>query len=171
VISRRFSALCFLLLILPLLAGSLPALAASPPLAGEVTWIYDGDTLEIAGVGKVRLLGIDTPEHEDSPRDRYYERWKIPPSRLRAIAAEGRRFLIREVKGKQVTLTLDQVPRDKYGRLLVYLRLPDGRLLNQALLEQGYASVFRKFDFSRKNNFLLSERQARKAGVGLWRQP
>ncbi len=170
-ISRRLSALSLLLLVLPLLAGSLPALAISPPLAGEVTWIYDGDTLEIEGAGKVRLLGIDAPEHENSPRDRYYQRWKIPPTRLRAIAAEARRFLIQEVKGKRVTLTFDQVPRDKYDRLLVYLQLPDGRLLNQVLLERGYASVFRKFDFTRQNDFLRSEERARKAGIGLWRQP
>ncbi|AMV73466.1 thermonuclease family protein [Desulfuromonas carbonis] len=170
-ISRRLAVFCLFLLVLAFLAGSLPARAGTLPLAGKVTWIYDGDTLKIQKVGKVRLLGIDAPEHEDSLRDRYYQRWKIPPSRLRAIAAEARQFLLREVKGKQVTLTFDQVSRDKYDRLLVYLELPDGRLLNQVLLERGYASVFRKFDFSRKNDFLRSEERARKAGVGLWRQP
>ena len=68
-------------------------------LRGRVHWIYDGDTLKVAGVGKVRLLGIDAPEHEDSPRDRYYLRQGIPRKRLRRIARKALRFNIETVKG------------------------------------------------------------------------
>ena len=169
--SRRLATLGLFLLFLPLLAGSLPAWAGSPPLSGKVLWIYDGDTLEVEGIGKVRLLGIDTPEHESSPRDRYYQRWKIAPARLRAISAKARQLLIREVKATTVKLILDREPRDQHGRLLAYLYLPDGRLLNRVLLEGGYASVFRKFDFTLKDDFLSTEEGARKAGIGLWQQP
>ncbi|RME39217.1 MAG: thermonuclease family protein, partial [Deltaproteobacteria bacterium] len=63
--TRVFAGLLFVLL----LAGQV---LADP--TGRVSWIYDGDTLKVEGIGKVRLLGIDAPEHEDSYRDRFYRR-------------------------------------------------------------------------------------------------
>jgi len=58
-----------------LLCLLLPTLAAAETLSGRVKWIYDGDSIEVAGIGTVRLLGIDAPEHKASQRDRYYQRW------------------------------------------------------------------------------------------------
>ncbi len=159
---------CLLPLWLAFLLLAAPATAA---VRGKVTWIYDGDTLKVAGVGKIRLLGIDAPEHEDSERDRFYRRWNIPPSRLRRIAVESLRFQIRAVKGKVVTLRFDRERHDRYGRTLAYVFLPDGRMLNRVLLRKGYASVFRRFTFARKQEFLRLEQQARKRGVGLWARP
>lgn len=153
-----------------LLFQPLTLLAGNPPLVGTVSYVYDGDTLEISPLGKVRLIGIDAPEHEDSDRDLFYRRWRIPPHRLRAIAAEARRFLIDQVKGQRVSLTLDHTPRDKYGRLLAYVHLADGRLLNELLLEKGFASVFRKYDFRLKERFLQDEERARHARRGLWQK-
>ncbi|TYO98925.1 micrococcal nuclease [Geothermobacter ehrlichii] len=153
---------------LALLLLATPAAAAT---YGKVTWIYDGDTLKVAGVGKVRLLGIDAPEHEDSDRDRFYRRWGIAPARLRRIATENLRFQIRTVKGKIVTLRFDREMRDRYGRTLAYVFLPDGRMLNRVLLQKGYASVFRRFEFARKQEFLRLEQNARQRGVGLWARP
>jgi len=146
-----------------------PALAGNPPLVGTVSYVYDGDTLQIDPLGKVRLLGIDAPEHEASDRDRFYRRWQIPPDRLRAVAAAGRRYLNEAVKGQPVSLTLDRAPRDQYGRLLAYVHLADGTLLNELLLEKGYASVFRKYEFRLKERFLTIEEGARQQGLGLWR--
>ena len=57
-----------------------------------------------------------------------------------------------------------------YGRLLAYVYLPDGRLLNRMLLEQGLAAVYRKFTFRMKTDFLTAEQQARQAGIGLWKK-
>jgi len=157
---RLFLCLCLLLLTLQ------PAAAEN--LRGKVTWIYDGDTLKVAGVGKVRLIGIDAPEHANSDRDRFYRRWNIPPARLRKIAAAGKRFQIRTVKGRIVRLKFDRTKRDKYGRTLAYIILPGGRMLNRVLLEKGYATVFRRYGFKLKKDFLEVEAAARKAGVGLW---
>ncbi|ORJ59791.1 thermonuclease family protein [Geothermobacter hydrogeniphilus] len=157
---RLLLCLCLLLLTLQ------PATAEN--LRGKVTWIYDGDTLKVAGVGKVRLIGIDAPEHANSDRDRFYRRWNIPPARLRKIAAAGKQFQIRTVKGKIVRLKFDRTKRDKYGRTLAYIILPGGRMLNRVLLEKGYATVFRRYGFKLKKDFLEVEAAARKAGVGLW---
>jgi micrococcal nuclease len=159
---RLLLTLCLLLLALPLSAAE---------LRGKVTWIYDGDTLLIDKIGKVRLLGIDTPESDDSSRDRYYlDRFKISRQKLRQIARDAKYFNIEQVKGKQVRLSFDKQEKDQYGRLLAYLYLPDDRLLNQLLLERGLASVFRRFSFSKKKAFLAAEKQARNRRLGLWQQ-
>jgi micrococcal nuclease len=152
-----------------LLLVGLPA--AADERHGIVQWIYDGDTLLVQGVGKVRLLGIDVPESEDSPRDRFYlERFRIPRPLLRRIARQARVFAIEQAKGRQVRLEIDREERDQYQRLLAYVYLPDDRLLNGLLLEQGLAVVFRRYDFYRKPQFLSAEERARSARLGLWQQ-
>ncbi|NOY12950.1 MAG: hypothetical protein GXP51_04480 [Deltaproteobacteria bacterium] len=138
-------------------------------LSGTVSWIYDGDTLRVEPFGKVRLLGIDTPESRDSDRDRYYRvNFGISSKRLRQIAHRAKQFNIKRVKGKRVQLRFDSETRDKYGRTLAYLYLPDGRLLNRLLLEKGLASVFRRYSFRQKTDFLAAEKAARLARLGLW---
>lgn len=145
----------------------LPAFAAQH--TGVVSWIYDGDTLQVENIGKVRLLGIDTPESKDSGRDGYYlKRHKISRKKLRSIAKQAKKFNIRHVKNKQVRLEFDQDKTDKYGRKLAYIYLPDGRMLNQLLLEKGLAFVFRRFDFKYKKDFLKTEKEAQLTQQGLW---
>lgn len=154
--------LCFCLLTIPL---------AAEELTGTVSWIYDGDTLQIKSVGKVRLLGIDTPENNDSERDHYYQKnFAVSRLKLRQIAQHAKNFNIKQVKGKRVRLEFDSERKDRYGRLLAYLYLPDGRLLNRLLLEKGFASVFRRYQFSRKQEFLNAEETARQNRLGLWQQ-
>jgi micrococcal nuclease len=151
-----------------LLALSACAEESQPALQGTVTWIYDGDTLEVEPHGKVRLIGIDTPERENSKRDSYLIKKGISAARQREIYQQAKAFNIKQVKGEQVTLTLDNPERDRHGRLLVYLYLPDGRMLNRVLLESGLAVVYRKFSFHRKEDFLTAERDAIKNKNGLW---
>lgn len=148
----------------------LPACAEdpTPALQGTVTWIYDGDTLEIDPLGKVRLIGIDTPEREDSRRDRYLAEKGVPAARQRQIHQAAKKFNITHVKGQKVSLLLNDPPRDRHDRLLAYVYLEDGRLLNRLLVEQGLAVVYRKFAFRMKEDFLIAESEARHSGVGLW---
>lgn len=156
----------FILLALLLLLGSTSSAAQ---LTGQVTWVYDGDTLKVENIGKIRLIGIDTPETKASPRDRFYSRdFQIKPGKLRQIARQAKNYNIHYVKGKTVKLELDQTERDKYNRLLAYVYLPDGEMLNLLLLKKGLASVFRRYDFIYKKNFLKAEKKARKMRLGLW---
>ncbi|PLX94720.1 MAG: hypothetical protein C0619_02315 [Desulfuromonas sp.] len=164
-IPRRISllGLCLLLFWIPSLC--------SAAVTGRVSWIYDGDTLEVAGVGKVRLIGIDTPEGKASARDNFYwERYRIPASRLRQVAADALARNIQRVKGDLVRLEFDRQKQDKFGRTLAYLYLPDGSLLNRQLIREGLASTYRRYDFRLKQEFLAVEQQARDAAIGLWAQ-
>jgi micrococcal nuclease len=153
---------------LALLLLAVATAAGAGELRCKVEWIYDGDTIKVAGIGKVRLLGIDTPEREESDKDRFFVKLGGNGKTLRRIAGEALRFNIAHVKGKEVRLSLDHEKRDAYGRQLAYVTLPDGRLLNRLLLEKGYAVVYRRFDFRLKEEFLGAEEQARHMKVGLW---
>lgn len=155
--------LCFFL-VLSACAADEP----TPALQGRVLWVYDGDTLDVETVGKVRLIGIDTPEREDSGRDQYLVKKGIPAARQREIYHAAKAFNIKYVKGQKVSLSLGEPPRDRHGRLLAYVHLPDGRLLNQLLIEQGLAVVYRRFAFKLKKEFLAAESRARQSAVGLW---
>lgn len=160
-------------LLLTLVAWPLPATpGAAPPaavtLTGTVTWVYDADTLDITPHGKVRLLGIDAPEKSDSDRDVTFLKLGIARKRLRASHGAGLAWSLHQVKGNRVTLSFDETRRDRHGRLLAYVHLPDGRLLNRVLLEEGLVIVYRRFPFAMKEEFLAVEGEAKKRGVGLW---
>ncbi len=156
--------LCSLLLTL-LLATN----AVATTRSGNVSWVYDGDTIRVAGIGKVRLIGIDTPEKDNSARDTYYlKRYQIKRTTLRNIANRAFRLNLSLLKNCRVSLEFDQEKTDRYGRILAYVILPDGRMLNRLLLEKGLASVYRRFDFRLKKDFLRAERSARKQKLGLW---
>ena len=167
-LARRFFAATLALTVLTLSVVPVTAAAPPAPLTGTVTWVHDADTLEVAPHGKVRLLGIDAPEKAASDRDRAFTGLGISAKRLRPMHGTGITYGIDNVKGKTVTLTLDQTPRDRYGRLLAYVYLPDGRLLNRLLLEEGLVIVFRRFSFELKDEFLTAEAAAKQRGVGLW---
>jgi len=160
-----------LLLLATFLVWSAHAQEHDAVLQGTVNGVYDGDTLDIEPHGKVRLIGIDTPEKDHSYRDRYLEKQGISASRQREIYQAAKHFNIRHVKGQPVTLVTGQPQRDRHGRLLAYVYLADGRLLNSMLLDQGLAVVYRKFTFRLKEDFLAVEKQARQAKVGLWANP
>ena len=155
-----------LLLLLPRPARPATPVPAGP--SGTVTWVYDADTLEIAPHGTVRLLGIDAPEKKPSSRDAKFVSLGIPLAQLRSVHAQGLAWCIRHVKGEQVSLDFDKSRRDRYGRLLAYVRLADGRLLNRVLLEDGLVIVYRRFPFRFKNEFLAAENAAKLRRAGLW---
>ena len=68
-------------------------------------------------------------------------------------------------------LVWDQQRRDRHQRLLAYVYLPDGRMLNQRLISQGWARAFRKFNYRHKENFLRLQKSARAEKRGLWQEP
>ncbi len=136
---------------------------------GKVLWIYDGDTIKVKGLGKVRLIGIDTPEYNASSRDNFYtKKYNIKAEQLRKISRLAKKYNLKHVKGKRVKLEFDRTKKDKYDRLLAYVFLPNGTMLNEKLLEKGLATVFRRYNFRHKKDFLRLEKKAKKKKLGIW---
>jgi micrococcal nuclease len=138
----------------------------APPDGAETGWqvvrVSDGDTIVVARDGreeKVRLLGIDTPESVD-PR--------------RPVACFGREASARTTEladGQVVTLAADptQDDRDRFGRRLAFVWLPDGRLLNLALVEDGYAhEIIYDGPTIYQDELAAAEADARTDERGLW---
>ena len=122
---------------------------AAEEFAGRVVGITDGDTIKIlrARHGEtVRLEGVDAPEK----RQAYGER--------------ARRFVADLVFDR--TVTVRTTGRDRNGRLLGEIVLPDGRSLNQELVRAGYAWWFRRY--SRDGRLARLEEEARTGRRGLW---
>ncbi|MCD6526563.1 MAG: thermonuclease family protein [Desulfuromonas sp.] len=154
---------------LSLLALLLLVTTAQAEQHGQVCWISDGDTITVDGVGVVRLIGIDCPEKEASDRDWKYIRLGSSDWRqLREVARSAHHRTIELCKDKRVRLETGKDRYDRYDRLLAYVWLPDGRMLNQLLLEEGLAIVYRRFDFSKKEAFLRREKHARRKKIGMW---
>lgn len=101
--------------------------------------VVDGDTFVISLNGsdtKVRLIGVDTPESVAS--DEYLEKTGKENSEAGKEASDYTKSLI---EGETVYLEYDASTEDKYGRLLAYCYLSDGRMLQEILLSEGYANL------------------------------
>ncbi len=129
-------------------------------ILARVTRVTDGDTIRVEFAGRqerVRYIGIDTPETRHSPRG---------PQPFGAEASEANRRL---VAGRQVRLIFDVDERDRYGRLLAYVYLPDGTFINAKLVNEGYARVLTvPPNVRHADEFRTLETRARQARRGLW---
>ncbi len=132
--------------------------APSPTEAAAklVVRVIDGDTIVVEGIGTVRLIGVDTPETVDPRRPVQY------------FGREASNFTRQMALGKAVQLEFDVERRDRYGRTLAYVYLPDGAFLNAEIIRQGYGYAYTRFPFRYLDLFRAYEREAREAGRGLW---
>lgn len=128
----------------------------------KVTKVIDGDTLHINKDGtdeKVRLIGINTPETVD-PRTPVQCFGKEASNRMKELA-----------EGKSVKLEYDdsQSLRDAYGRLLAYVYLEDGEMLNRKMVAEGYAYEYTYLTpYKYQSEFRSLQNLARTSGRGLW---
>lgn len=114
----------------------------------------DGDTFDIAGNLRVRLIGVDTPERTgaDAP-----------------YGKEAADFTRNVLEGKRVRLVLDVQERDRYGRLLAYVYLEDGTFFNELLVREGYAYVYTvPPNISHAGTFLAGQSYAMERKRGVW---
>ena len=139
-----------------------------------VTRIVDGDTIKIRYWGKdesIRLIGIDTPEsriNKKAKRDA-----KRSGRDIKTIIEMGKRateYVSSLVKlGVKVEIEFDVQQRDRYGRLLGYVYLPNGKMLNEEIVKAGYANVMTvPPNVKYKDRFLRAYKQARENKRGLW---
>jgi micrococcal nuclease len=130
---------------------------------GAVAEVVDGDTIVVclfggllgatgSGEGEhVRLIGIDAPETGED------------------FSKQATDALKKLVEGQEVELVFDEEIRDQYGRVLAYLFLEDGSMVNAELLRQGVATLYtvppnvRFVDALQK-----AQDEAQAAGAGIW---
>lgn len=121
--------------------------------------VVDGDTLEVSGGERVRLIGVDTPETKDPNRP------------VGCFGQEASRFTATLLPpGTPVRLVGDVEQRDRYGRLLAYVyRRADGLFVNAELLRRGYAQLLTiPPNVAHTDEFAAISRQAREGSQGLW---
>lgn len=122
---------------------------------GDTFWIDDGTDKG----AKIRLIGVDAPETRNAGNKQKHPMGK-------EVAA----YVAGLLQGAQVRLELDVQHRDRYGRILAYVYLPDGTFLNAHLVEKGYAVLMTMPPNVRyADTFYQLQVQARAAGRGLWR--
>lgn len=95
-----------------------------------MTRVIDGDTAVLEGGARVRFLGIDAPEMASDGRP------------AEPFAQQSKDYVVGLIQGKTVRLEYDRERYDRYGRLLAYLYLPDGALVNLLVVRQGLARVY-----------------------------
>ena len=136
-----------------LVAAGLAACGGSPggDLPGaKVTRVIDGDTVVMERLGKVRLIGVNTPEKQ------------------RCFDDAATRFTRERLEDQVVQFEVGEEPKDRYKRTLAYLSR-EGEMHNLALLTEGYAKVLTippndKYEA----RFEAAERDAKEADAGLW---
>ncbi|MBX6422473.1 thermonuclease family protein [Thermosulfurimonas sp. F29] len=102
------------------------------PLAARdvrVIRVIDGDTVVLASGYHLRYAGINAPE--------LHTRFGSPEPFARKAFLRNRQL----VEGKRLRFEPAERRKDRYGRLLGYLFLPDGRLVSEVLVSEGLAMV------------------------------
>jgi endonuclease YncB( thermonuclease family) len=108
----------------------------------QVRHVLDGDSMRLTDGRELRLIGINAPEM--SSRSRHPDSRDTSASLHVAeqpLARTARTLLANLLEGRRVTVVFEQEHKDRYGRLLGHVLLPDGgeKSAEEALLRQGLA--------------------------------
>lgn len=114
--------------------------------SATVSKVVDGDTIVLGNGTIVRLKHIDAPEYDQPWGDKATE------------------FVRQKALNEKVTLKC--YGKDKYGRTLAEVILPNGKNLNEMLVFEGLAWHYKRF--SRNRHYRLLEADARHCKRGLW---
>lgn len=152
------------IILMPVLLKYAPqneTLQQNQPGLYTVTSFDDGDTLQVDMNGvkeKVRFIGVDTPETKD------------PRKAVQCYGKAASGFTQNLIGNQAVRLEADPLNtnRDRYNRLLRYVYLPDGTLVNAEIIKQGYGFAYIGFPFSKMDEFKQYQTDARQQNRGLW---
>ena len=134
-----------------------------------VSHVFDGDTINIRVPDTtsstthdvtIRVIGIDTPETVD------------PRKPVQCYGPEA------SVEAKELfastSVYVEKDPAkgdyDKYGRVLAYIQLADGRSYNEYMLKNGFAREYTSMNqpYKYQLQFKVDALVAKKAKLGLW---
>ena len=119
----------------------------------KIIRIIDGDTVELLGGDRLRLLGIDCPERGES----YYD--------------SSTAYLSQLALDKVVQVKFSHRRRDRYGRILGYLSV-DSQFINEMIVRNGLACVYlfddNLADREYIDRLLAAQNYAIDNGLGIW---
>jgi len=119
-----------------------------------VARVIDGDTVELTGGDRLRLLAIDTPEKGQYLHD------------------EAAGLLSRLALGKKARIEFAKTRRDRYGRLLGFLYIDDTLLANRSILDSGLGYLYlfndQELNLPQIEVMLNAQRKAVENHKGLW---
>jgi micrococcal nuclease len=156
-----------------------------------VVSVIDGDTIVLSDNTIVRLIGVDTPEVKDNQMIQYdLKILKKPKENIFELGNNAKLFTTKLTLGNKVRLRYDNERRDKYGRTLAYVfvKIPCKTyndilnvknmhnnnackkevFLNEELVKNGHAMVFKKFKFRFKQDFIALEKIAQENKLQIW---
>ncbi len=121
----------------------------------RVIRVLDGDTVELNGGDRLRLLGIDCPEKGDN----FYDSAKA--------------YLTNLVYGQNLEVDFSFRRRDGYGRLLGYI-YANKMFINEAILRSGLGHLYlfedNMKDSAQINRLLEAQKEAIFNNRGIWSQ-
>lgn len=121
-----------------------------------VRYCIDGDTIHVAGIGRVRLLGIDAPEI-----GRGFDTSE-------PFAHEAQQRLAGLVAGRWVRLEFEGARRDSYNRRLAYVLLETGTFVNAVIVREGLARISARRSLARLGELQRAEAEAKTYRRGIW---
>ena len=139
--------------------GLQAAAPAAPFTTSEsllVVAVLDGDTIQVARLGRVRLLGIDAPEI-----GRGFDT-------AAPFAREARDRLTELLLRRWVHLESDGLHIDAYKRRLAYVLRDDGMFVNGVVVREGLARVTARVPLRRLDELRRAEVEAQRARRGIW---
>lgn len=127
----------------------------------RVSSFTDGDTIvvDMDGVNEpIRFIGVDTPETHD------------PRKSVQCFGQAAASFTRQFIGANRVRLERDPDTsnRDKYNRLLRYVYLQNGQLVNAEIIKQGYGFAYVYFPFTKMEAFKTYQKSAETQSLGLW---
>ena len=129
-----------------------PGRAGSQMESCVVTKIIDGDTIHCEPVGRIRFIGMDTPERGQKP---------YGPMATAALAELA-------PVGSEVSIEFDVERQDRYDRILGYV-WAGNEMVNWRLVRDGYALLATyPPNVAYVDHFIEAQRVAREEAVGLW---
>jgi len=145
----------------PAVARPLPPVETAPIDFHKVTRVLRADTLDVEGIGPVRMIGIETPDGK-SPKEIYNK-----------FGQNALNFIDKAALNQDVRLEFDPANtgrnnKDESGQMLAYVYTRDGTLLNGELLREGLAFVRSLDEFKMSGDFRAIERDAMQGLRGVW---
>lgn len=128
----------------------------------SVSYVFDGDTVELTDKRRIRLVGFNTPETARKQR----------PAEPLAVVARTELISLLKKYNNKILLQVGKDNKDRYGRTLAHAWLPSApkpQSIAHALLAKGLASVIAiPPNLSYSECYQQAEKKAQEQNLGIW---